>query len=280
MGESSYKEATSSSRPISFETYGGSAPENYERYFVPVIGAPLAADLVDVAGLRPGDRVLDVACGTGIVARLAAERVGATGTVAGIDFNPGMLEVARSVTPAGSPIEWYESSVEEMLLPDGAFDVVACSLGFQFFPDRLAALREMRRVLRPGGRLVFNALGPTPRIFGVLAEALSRHIAPESAKFVNRVFSLHDADELEQLMGDAGFRERAAQSDTKTLRLPTSEEFLWQYVHSTPLVDVVMQADDESRAALEREVIEGWRAFVEDGALLFRLDVATATSQK
>jgi ubiquinone/menaquinone biosynthesis C-methylase UbiE len=280
MGESPYKEATRISQPVSFEAYGGSAPENYERYFVPVIGAPLATDLVDVAALRPGERVLDVACGTGAVARLAAERVEATGTVAGLDINPGMLSVARSVTQAGAPIKWYESSVEEMPLPDEAFDVVLCSLGVQFFPDRLAALREMRRVLAPGGRLVFNVPGRAPRAFVVLAEALSRHIDPGLVAFVNRVFSLHDADELQQLMGDAGFREGAAQSSTRTLRLPAPKAFLWQYVHSTPLVEAVVQADEESRAALERDVIAGWQVFVEDSALLLQLDVAVATAQK
>jgi ubiquinone/menaquinone biosynthesis C-methylase UbiE len=223
---------------------------------------------------------LDVACGTGAVARLAAERVGDTGTVAGIDINPGMLAVARSATQAGSPITWYESSVEEMPLPDEAFDVVLCSLGVQFFQDRLSALREMRRVLAPGGRLAFNVPGPTPRAFVVLAEALSRHIDPGLAVFVNRVFSLHDTDELQLLVGDAGFREGAAHSNTRTLRLPAPKDFLWQYVHSTPLVEAVVRADERSRAALERDVIAGWQVFVEDGALLLQLDVAVATAQK
>jgi ubiquinone/menaquinone biosynthesis C-methylase UbiE len=145
-----------------YETYGGSAPGNYERYFVPVIGAPLATDLIDIAGLRPGERVLDVACGTGIVARLAAERVGSTGTVTALDINPAMLAVARSVASPGMSIEWYESSAEAMPLPDEAFDVVLCQLGLQFFPDRLAALREMQRVLAPGGRLVICVVGPKP----------------------------------------------------------------------------------------------------------------------
>ena len=91
-----------------------------------MIAAPLATDLIDIAALGLGERVLDVACGTGVVARLAAERVGATGTVAGIDLNPGMLEVARSVTPPSMAIEWHESSAEAIPLPDEAFDVVLC----------------------------------------------------------------------------------------------------------------------------------------------------------
>lgn len=202
-----------------------------------------------------------------------AARVGATGTVAGIDINPGMLAVARSVMPPGMSIEWYETSVEAIPLPDEAFDVVLCQLGLQFFPDKLAALREMRRVLAPGGRLVIKVVGPTPRIFVILAEALARHINPEIKAFVDLVFSLHDTGELQHLINGAGFREAAIHSDTRTLRLPTPKEFLWQYVQSTPLANAVVQVDDESRAALERDVVAKWQAFVEDGA---SLDAAAA----
>ncbi len=262
------------------KSYGGSAPENYERYFVPVISMPLATDLMDIAALRPGERVLDVACGTGIVARLAAGRVGNTGTVAGLDLNPGMLAVARSVTPPDMAIAWHEASAEAMPLPDESFDVVLCQFGFQFFPDKPAALREMRRVLAPGGRLVINVPGPIPRTFVILAEALARHINPELAGFVHHVFSLRDSDELQHLISDAGFREVAIQSITKALRLPASEAFLWQYVHSTPLGGAVAQADDEHRAALERDVVSKWQAFVEDGVLMDQLDIIVATAWK
>src|SRR5688572_13854369 len=109
--------------------YGGSAPENYQRYFVPVIGAPFANDLVAEAALRAGERVLDVACGTGVVARLAAEKVGPGGTVAALDLNPAMLAVARSIPSTGAAIRWYETSAESIPLPDAAFDVVFCQLG-------------------------------------------------------------------------------------------------------------------------------------------------------
>jgi ubiquinone/menaquinone biosynthesis C-methylase UbiE len=263
-----------------YEAYGGSAPENYERYFVPVIGAPLATDLIDIAALRPGERVLDVACGTGIVTRLAAERVGVTGAVAALDINPGMLTVARSVTPPDMLIEWYESSAESMPLPDEAFDVVLCQLGLQFFPDRLAALREMRRVLAPGGRLAISVVGPKPPIFAILAEALARHINPEISAFMYLVFSLHDTGELQHLISGAGFREVSIHSDHRTLRLAAPKEFLWQYVQSSPLANAVAQVDDDSRAALERDVVAKWQAFVEDGALMLQLAIVVATARK
>jgi ubiquinone/menaquinone biosynthesis C-methylase UbiE len=149
------------------ETYSLKPPENYERYFVPAIGAPLARDLLGVAALRPGERVLDVGCGTGIVARLASEQVGSTGSVTGVDVNPGMVAVARSTTPANRSIKWREASAEDMPLPDESFDVVLCQLSLQFMADRLGALQEMRRVLVPGGRLILNL--PAPASAGVSA---------------------------------------------------------------------------------------------------------------
>lgn len=125
--------------------------ENYQRFFVPQIGAPLADDLLEAARLQPGERVLSVACGTGEVARRAAERVGPSGAaVAGLDVHPAMLAVARRETPSG--VRWYEASAEVMSLPDASFDVVLCQMGLQFVRDRHAALREMHRVLVPGGR--------------------------------------------------------------------------------------------------------------------------------
>jgi len=280
MSESQHREATRMSQQTSFKHFGGSAPENYERFFVPVIAAPLATYLIDIAALRPGERMLDVACGTGVEARLAAERVGATGTVTGIDLNPGMLAVARSVTPPGMVIEWHQSSAEAMPLPDEAFDVVLCQMGLQFVPDKLAALREMQRVLAPGGRLIINVVGPKPRVFAILAEALAHHIKPEVSAFVDLVFSLHDPGELQPLISGAGFREVAIQSDTRTLRLPAPEEFLWQYVHSTPLANAVAQVDDATRAALERDVVAKWQAFSEDGALTVQVGVVVATARK
>jgi ubiquinone/menaquinone biosynthesis C-methylase UbiE len=260
--------------------YGGSAPENYERYFVPVIGAPLAADLIDTAALRPSERVLDVACGTGVVARLAVERVGPTGTVAGLDLNPGMLAVARAVTPPGLSIEWHEASAKAMPLPDEEFDVVLCQLGLQFVPDKPAALLEMRRVLAPGGRLAINVPGPTPPIFAIVDEALERHIGPEAAGFVRMVFSLHDPDEIRNLINGAGFHDVDVQPGTKTLRLPPPEDFLWQYVQSTPLAAMVAQVDDQSRAALERDVVAKLQEFVKDGALMFQVGLVVATARK
>ena len=135
----------------------GNAAEAYERYLVPTMFTPWAHDLIGRAGLQSGERVLDVACGTGIVARLAAEAVGSSGQVVGVDLNAGRLEIVRAQTPtSGARVEWREGDVKALPYNDAAFDVLFCQQAFQFFPDKAQALREMYRGLTPGRRLVLS----------------------------------------------------------------------------------------------------------------------------
>ena len=262
------------------QSFGATAPENYERFFVPAIGRPLANDLVRVASLRAGERVLDVGCGTGVVTRLAAERVSPGGTVVGVDINPGMLAIARSVTPPGMGIEWYEASAESMPLPDGSFDVVLCQMSLQFVADRLRGLREMQRVLTSGGRLVLNVPGPAAPMFEILADSMGRHIAPQAAGFVRAVFALNEETELEGLLKDAGLRHVNVQAETRELSLPAPRDFLWQYVGSTPLTAAVAEADDEARSALEREVVAGWQDFRSGDGMNCPQRVVIATARR
>jgi ubiquinone/menaquinone biosynthesis C-methylase UbiE len=264
----------------SFRVSEGSGPENYERYLVPAIAAPLAGDLVEAARLSPGDRVLDVACGTGVVARLAAERVHPDGFVTGLDVNPGMLAVAGSVAAGtGAPIDWRQGSAEATGLPDGAYDAVLCQLGLQFFSDLPAALREQRRLLASGGRLATSTPGPTPGLFAVLEGALREHVGAEAAAFVHVVFRLHDAEQLHDLIADAGFVDVAVDRRSYELRLPSPAAFLWQYVWSTPLAAVVAQLDDAQRAAFERDVVTEWASFTREDRLLLELDVLYAAGR-
>lgn len=268
------------SRHFFSEAYGWKPPQNYERFFVPAIAEPVAQDAMRLAELDAGERVLDVACGTGIGARLAAEVVGSRGTVAGVDVNPGMLAVARSATPADLPIAWHESSAEEMPLADEAFDVVLCLISFQFMSDKPAALGEMRRVLAHGGRLVLNVPGPAGPLFVALAEALERHISAQAAGFVRQIFSWHESAALERLLREAGFRDVAVEATHKLLALPPAEMFLWQFISSTPLAGMVANADEDILVTLQGEVVDAWQNFEEDGALTYRQRIVAACAQK
>jgi len=263
----------------SFRGYGGTAPENYERYFVPAIGAPLAVDLLELAALRTGEHVVDVACGTGVVAKAAASRVGATGSVAGVDLNPGMLTVAEETTPADVTIQWHQAGADALPLAAGSVDVALCQLGLQFFPDRRAALGEMRRVLRRGGRVAVNVPGPTPPLFSIMEAALTTYLGSETAAFVRQVFSLHEPAAITRLLDSAGLDDVELRRYTRRLSLPTPEEFLWQYLHSTPLVAAVAQLDDATRAALTRDVASGWQPMTVDGELVLELPIVLAAGR-
>ena len=262
------------------DSFGATAPENYQRFFVPAIGKPLAEDLLRRAELKAGERVLDVGCGTGVVTRLAAERVGREGAVAGLDLNPGMLAVAKSVSPSALHIEWHEASADAIPLADETFDVVLCQLSLQFVSDRSKALQEMHRVLAPGGRLVVSVPGPADLLFETLADAMARHVSDQAAGFVHAVFAMHEEAELETLLGNAGFRDIDVQADTRELSLPGARDFLWQYIGSTPLAGAVAGAGQHARSALEDEVLAEWSQFEEADGMSYRQRIVTASARR
>jgi ubiquinone/menaquinone biosynthesis C-methylase UbiE len=248
----------------------GSAPEVYERELVPAVFGVWAPTLVELAQPRPGERVIDVACGTGIVARLAAMRVAPTGAVVGVDLNPGMLGVARSLAATGS-LQWQEASADKLPYPDSSFDVVYCQLGLQFFADRTAALREMRRVSATGGRLaimVWRSIQESPGFAG-LAEALERHIGQAAAAIMRAPFGLSNAGELEALVSTAGFQDVVVQQRNGTVRFPSIERFVLSYVAGSPLAGPVSKADDAAREALITDVRNALKRYTSNTELAF-----------
>lgn len=258
--------------------YESNASENYERFFVPSIGAPLAADLVERAMIHPGERVLDVACGTGIVARMAAGRVGDTGSVTGLDINRGMLAVARAVGTPG--IEWQEANAEDMPFPDNGFNVVLCQASLMFMPDKEKALNEMYRVLARGGRVLLNAPGPPSPFWEAFIETLHAYIGPEAAGFLRRVFSLHKEDEVRQLMQNSRFEKVSVTKYTKRFTFPEPKEFLWQYVSSTPLGAIMAHVDEDKLSQFENETVVRWNRFAVDGHITDNLGIMAAVGLK
>jgi ubiquinone/menaquinone biosynthesis C-methylase UbiE len=237
----------------------GGAPELYQRYLVPAMTAMWASDLAERAAVRSGERVLDVACGTGVVARVAAERVGDSGRVAGLDINPGMLAVARALPAvAGAPIDWHEGNVLALPFPDAAFDVVLCQLGLQFFPDRPAALREIRRVLVPNRRVGLNVFGPIEHnpATHALAAALDRHVRPDASLAKRNEHALADTDELHALMLGAGFRDVRIDTDSKTVRFPSATDYVRIQFAATPLATLIAQYDAANRDRLVEAVVD------------------------
>jgi ubiquinone/menaquinone biosynthesis C-methylase UbiE len=172
-----------------------SPAEVYDDFFVPALFQQWGQVVADAAGIAPGQRVLDVACGTGVLACAAAERVGAGGAVIGLDPNEEMLAVARR---KGVGVQWRNGRAESLPFQDASFDRVVSQLGCMFLEDRPAAMREMLRVLRPGGRLalaVCDALDHSPG-YAVLAELLHRLFGHRVADAFRAPFALGDPEQL------------------------------------------------------------------------------------
>ena len=262
---------------VSYRDLTGTAAENYERYFVPAIGTPASADLLRAAELKPGERVADVACGTGVVARLAAAQVGPTGSVVGVDLAPDMIEVARSVpTSAGPAIDWQVGDAEELPLDDASCDVVLCQMGLMFMADQPAAVAEMRRVLVPGGRVVVSTPGRIQPPFELMEHAIVEHLDPELGGFVRAVFAMPDPEVVGGLLRDAGFRDVAASEETTALDLPDPASFLWQYINLSPMAPFVDPAPEAAKVAMEEQVVATWEPFVVDGRTRFDQPIVVA----
>jgi SAM-dependent methyltransferase len=183
----------------------------------------------------------------------------------------------------GVSAEWREGSAVELPLADAAFDVVLCRQGLQFFPDRPAALREMHRVLAPGGRLVLSVWSGIERSPGlaVLADALTRHIGPGAATLMTSgPFGLADPEALRTLVAAPGFGGITIRPAQKTLRFPPPEEFALRYAAGSALAGPVAGADDGARAAFLAEISAGLQRYVDDRGLAFPIESNVAVARK
>ena len=226
--------------------------------------------LVDAAAIAPGERVLDVACGTGVVARAAADRVGPHGHVVGIDLNPEMIAVARTLPQAdGAPIEWLERSALDLGLPAASVDAVLCQQGLQFFPDRPVAMREMHRVLRDGGRLAISVWNSTGRYNTAVGEALARYVSEEVASRFLASRRAPDRDELERLAADARFANVELRVASICVRLPKLDEFVLDHLSATPVAPAIAGIDANARGHIGASVTNALAAYREGDGVVY-----------
>lgn len=262
----------------------GDAPSNYERLMVPGMFTVFGRRLLEIAAPQPGDRVLDVACGTGIVARLAAEAIGPTGVVVGADIGEPMLAFARSVpaTPRAAEIDYRQGPAGALPVEDGSADLATCQQGLQFFDDRPAALAEMRRALVAGGRVAIATQGPIEAspIFAAIAVALGRHVSPQAVEMVQAPFVLDDPDELGAMLETAGFEQVEAHAEIVEISFQPFESTP-QVVLGSPIGPVLAGVPPERRDAYEQDVRDALASRREDDGAArapHRLVFATGTN--
>ena len=211
----------------------GNWAEIYHACFVPTLIAPWAPRTLALATPQPGERILDVACGSGVVTRLAALAVGPAGSVAGLDLSPEMLAVARQVNSPGAAavIEWREGAAEALPFATCSFDVVICQLGLMFFPERVAGLREMRRVLAPNGRVALMTWGALDKCPGnaAMAQLWGKYIGAEQAASFQSPHALPDPARVHALLHAAGFTQIDVRTETGRARFPSPQALACSY---------------------------------------------------
>lgn len=238
----------------------------YEEYFVPALFAQWAPRTVNAVHIKPGDRVLDVACGTGLAARFAANKVGKTGSVVGYDLNPGMLAVAARIAPQ---IEWVLGPAEQMTFATESFDAVICQFGLMFFQDQVAALREMYRVLRKGGTLaltVWCGLEQSPG-YAALVGLLTDTCGEQAAAVLRAPFELGDLELLKLRLDKAGLQQAHIETQTGMVRYNSIAAWIECEVQASPIRQMV---DEVKLNALKRTAEHKLKAFTQaDGRVVF-----------
>jgi SAM-dependent methyltransferase len=255
----------------------GGAAEIYEETIVPGLMAGFAGLTLEAAKLKPGDRVLDVACGTGVVAREALRQLGPGASVAGVDVDDAMLAVARRLEPS---IEWRQAPAEKLPFPDASFDVVTCQFGLMFFPDRVAALREMWRVLKPGGYLslaVWDAVEPSPGYEELYAIA-ERVCGPAVGEILREPYALGEMDILLDLARKAKIPDARADWWGGMAAFPSLEALLDSELRSGPVTEMI---DDGQYARILEAARTALAPYTRaDGTINFAAPALTLSAQK
>lgn len=257
-----------------------SFPEMYERWLVNPLFRPWAEMTLEEVGLSPGDRFLDIACGTGIVARVARERLGGAGHIVGIDVSADMLAVARAVAPG---IDWREGDAGALPLREGErFDVVVCQQGLQFFRDKPKAAAQMRRALAEGGRLAVATWRSDDEIpfFRELRQVAERRLGA----IADQRYGFGDAAPLERLLRDAGFRDVRSKTVSRTIRFDDGALFLRLNAMALIGMSAAGKAmdDQERKRAVDAIVSESTpvlRSYADGSGLAFELSTNLATAK-
>jgi SAM-dependent methyltransferase len=265
---------------VSFGGLAAAGVEVYDQVMVPRMFEPWARLLVDRLEIAAGEAVLDVACGPGSVTRIVAARVSATGRVTGCDLSEPMLALARSkLAVAGhAAIDYHQAPADRLPVPDASYDAVTCQQGLQFFPDRPAALQEMRRVLRPGGRVgivVWTPIENSPP-FEALADGVEEIAGEELAqRYRNGPFGLTDPGKLRRLLAGAGFDAVHISQEA----LPVTFEAAAQVVATLAVTPLAAEID-QLRTADRQQLIAAVARRTGDGAINSQLEANVALARR
>ena len=255
----------------------------YEKYLVAKLFTSLADDTLAHVGLKPTDRLLDAACGTGIVARRAAPIIGQQGTIFGYDLNDSMLQAAiLTSADLDTYIEWKQGNLVDMPYADESFDVIVCQQALQFLPSPVDALREMRRVLDQNGRIALSVWRSINFHVGykVFSELLDQYVGQNTGMMMRSPFPNWTIEHLRGLMEEAGFQDIHININIRNVRYDSPAAFLREEEESSPLAATISAINAEIRTAFVSDIASQLSDYADDDGLIFPLEAYLVTARR
>ena len=241
----------------------GNAAAIYENQKVPAMFAPLADATLKVVSLFDDDIVMDVACGTGIVARKVRDKIGSAARIVGADLNEGMIETAKGLTDAQSrSCEWHTANATDLPFEDGTFSIAFCQQGMQFIPDKEGALREIHRVLRPTGRVALTVWNGMADFMVPIADALGRYINSEVAEKARAPFAFN-GETLLPIMSDIGFIDVSIENLTINRIIQATDSAIRDEIMGLPIAPSVKEKGDDVLQIIVQETLDGLSRFLQ-----------------
>jgi len=253
----------------------GDSPAAYEEYLVPGFFKPWADKLVQLSSPSPGSDILDVACGTGIVARTAASELGSDSRVTGLDINLQMLNKASEMAEKeGLEIEWQQGDAGDLPFEDNRFDHLFCQQAVQFFPEPQQVLGEMNRVMKADGTLALNILRPIHHnpAYSILADELEKHAGETAGTMMRSPFPDWDQKTIRNMVAEAGFGDIRIQLEIISMRYPSPEEFLRREAASSPLAGEIEAMEPERVMKLVDDLNRSLEAYTDDRGVVFPME--------
>lgn len=256
-------------------------PEIYEQYIVPAFSGAWAEDMVNRAGLKHGERVLDLACGTGIVARKAHAATGSRVRLLGADANRIVLDKGRDLcAKTGIAVSFHQAVAGALPFGAGSVQVALCQQGLQYFPDRAAALSEIHRILAPGGRVVFSVWRPLEYspFYLALHQALGRFVNPTAAGMLSAAYTLGKAEDVRRLFTSAGFREINIRLVIKQMQSPCIDDFLGAGLSASPFAADIAALPESRREQMFGVIREAMAEYMDDHGLAAPMGALVVTA--